>query len=199
MTFYEIDGVVPIVAPDAYVHPSATVIGDVSIGAGCYIGPSASLRGDFGRIVVGACSNVQDTCVVHAFPGADAVLAEFSHIGHGVVLHGCTIGSRALIGMNAVVMDGAVIGAGSLVGACSFVRAGTQVPPNSLAVGNPAVVKPLDPKMRDWMRAGQDVYAELARRSLAGLHEVEPLRTEPSPRPRVGAYAEQSKPWHETR
>jgi carbonic anhydrase/acetyltransferase-like protein (isoleucine patch superfamily) len=125
VSFYEIDGVAPVADPSAFVHPLASVIGDVIIGPDCYIGPGASLRGDFGRILVGAGSNVQDARVVHAFPGADAVLEEESHVGHGAILHGCRVGAQTLVGMNSVVMDGAELGTRSLVGACSCVRAGT--------------------------------------------------------------------------
>ena len=83
---YAIDGVTPVVHPTAYVHPSAVLIGDVVVGPRCYIGPLASLRGDFGRILIGEGANVQDTCVMHAFPGMDAVIEEDGHIGHGAVI-----------------------------------------------------------------------------------------------------------------
>lgn len=202
MATYEIDGVVPVVHPTAYVHPSADLIGDVIIGAECYIGPSASLRGDFGRITVAAGSNVQDSCVVHAFPGADAILEEESHVGHGAILHGCRLGRNVLIGMNAVVMDGAVIGARSLVGASSFVRAGTLVPPTSLVVGNPAtVVRALDEETLAWKEQGAQVYRDLARRSRASLRPVEPLPAVTPVRDalRVSTGPEVSRPLHERR
>ncbi|MFE7244062.1 transferase hexapeptide repeat family protein [Streptomyces sp. NPDC057580] len=200
MTFYEIDGVVPVVDPTAYVHPAATLIGDVIVGAGCYLGPGASLRGDFGRITVGAGANVQDTCVVHAFPGADAVLEEESHIGHGAILHGCRIERHALVGMNAVILDGAVVGEGALIGACSLVRAGTTVPPRSLAVGNPAaVVRELDEETLAWKREGVRVYQELARRSLRSLRPVEPLAEPEAHRRRVSTGRDVSRPLHELR
>lgn len=199
MPFYEIDGVRPVCDPSTFVHPTASVIGDVLIGPDCYIGPAASLRGDFGRIVIGAGSNVQDCCVVHAFPGADAVLEESSHIGHGAVLHGCRIGNNVLVGMNAVVMDGAEIGADSLVGAASFVRAGNVVPEKSLVVGNPAVVRPLDPETLAWKNNGPGVYRDLTRRCLDGFREVEPLTAAEPDRPRVSTGPEVSRPLHETR
>jgi phenylacetic acid degradation protein len=199
---YEIDGLVPVVDPSAYVHPSADLIGDVIIGADCYIGPSASLRGDFGRIVVAAGSNVQDSCVVHAFPGADAVLEEASHVGHGAILHGCHLEPNVLVGMNAVVMDGARIGGRSLVGACAFVRAGTQVPPASLVVGNPAtVVRELDEETMAWKEHGAGVYRDLTRRSRQTMRPVEPLPDLDAVREgrRVSTGAEVSRPLHEQR
>ena len=116
MGIYAIDGVVPVVHPDAFVHPEAVLIGDVHIGAGAYVGPLASLRGDFGRIELGAGANIQDSCVMHSFPGAGCTVEPEGHIGHGAVLHGCTVRSGAMVGMNAVVMDGADIGSRALVG-----------------------------------------------------------------------------------
>src|SRR6478736_6744739 len=92
------------------VHPEAVLIGDVHVGAGAYVGPLASMRGDFGRIELGAGANLQDSCVMHSFPGAGCTVEPEGHIGHGAVLHGCTVRSGAMVGMNAVVMDGADIG-----------------------------------------------------------------------------------------
>lgn len=183
MAVYEFDGVVPVVDPTAFVHETASLIGDVIVGPGCYIGPFASLRGDFGRIVVGEGSNVQDSCVIHAFPGADTVLEPRSHIGHAVVLHGCRIGSYALIGIGSTILDEAVIGAESLVGAGSLVTAGTVVPPRSKVLGAPAtVIGPLDEEALAWKRNGVHVYERLAQHSRAtmrpavALTEVEPDR-----------------------
>ena len=140
MPAYEFDGVIPVVDPTAFVHDTATLVGDVIVGPGCYIGPFASLRGDFGRVIVGEGSNVQDSCVIHAFPGKDAVLEPNSHIGHAVVLHGCRIGSYALIGIGSTILDDAEIGENSLVAAGSVVTAGALIPPASMVRGIPAKV-----------------------------------------------------------
>jgi phenylacetic acid degradation protein len=140
MACYANDGVVPVVDPSAYVHPSAVLIGDVIVGAGCYVGPCASLRGDFGRIVLHAGANVQDTCVLHSFPNHDVIVEENGHIGHGAVLHGCTVRRDALVGMNAVVMDDVEVGAEAVVAACAFVPAGMKLPARALVVGAPAKV-----------------------------------------------------------
>ena len=137
---YAIDGIVPVVDPTAFVHPTAVLIGEVIVGAGCYVGPCASLRGDFGRLVLEPGANLQDTCVMHGFPGTDTVVGEDGHIGHGAVLHGCKVGRNALIGMNAVIMDNAVIGESAMVAACAFVRAGVEIAARSLAAGMPARV-----------------------------------------------------------
>lgn len=200
MPSYEIDGVVPVVDPTAFVHESASLIGDVIVGPGCYIGPFASLRGDFGRIVVGEGANVQDSCTVHAYPGADAVIEPSSHVGHGAVLHGCTVRSYALIGIGAIVLDGAEIGEDALVGAGAVVTAGTIVPPRSLVLGSPArVVKELDDETRAWKRRGVDVYRQLAQRSLATLRRVEPLTAVEPDRARVSTGRDVSRPLHELR
>ncbi|WP_036303477.1 MULTISPECIES: gamma carbonic anhydrase family protein [unclassified Microbacterium] len=200
MPSYAFDGVVPVVDPTAFVHETASLIGDVIIGPGCYIGPFASLRGDFGRIVVGEGSNVQDSCVIHAFPGADAVLEPNSHVGHGAVLHGCRIGSFALIGIGATVLDGAEIGADALVGAGAVVTAGTVIPPGSKGLGAPArVVGPLDEQALAWKRNGVRIYQDLARRSRETLHPVEPLSAAEPDRRRTSWSPDAATPLHRKR
>ncbi len=173
---YAIDGIVPVVDPTAFVHPTAILIGDVIVGPGCYIGPAACLRGDFGRLIIERGANVQDTCVMHGFPGTDTVVEEDGHIGHGAVLHGCRIGRNALVGMNAVIMDNAVVGESSIVAACAFVKAGAEIPPRSLAAGTPAkVIRELSEAEVAWKSDGTRTYQDLARRSLATMVETAPL------------------------
>mgnify|MGYP006192971481 CR=1 FL=1 len=183
---YAFEGLIPVVSPDAYVHPRATLIGDVLVGAYCYIGPGACLRGDFGRISIEAGANVQDNCVLHSFPNQDVIVEENGHIGHGAVLHGCVVRKDALVGMNAVVMDAADIGADSIIGAMAFVKKGMQVPPRSLVAGSPAtVVKELDQKAIDGKFFGTRMYQRLAQRSLATMQRVEPLTEVEADRPRL--------------
>lgn len=175
MPCYEIDGVRPVVHPTAYVHPSAVLIGDVIVGARCYIGPLASLRGDFGRLIVEEGANVQDTCVMHGFPGTDTVIEVDGHIGHGAVIHGARIGRNALIGMNAVVMDNAVVGENSLVAASAFVKAGMVIPARSLVAGVPAkIIREVTDDEIAWKIEGTKTYQELSLRSMATMHEVHP-------------------------
>ena len=167
---YSWDGIVPVIDPAAFVHPEAVVIGDVLIGPACYVGPGAVLRGDFGRIVMERGSNLQETCVIHAFPGRDVVIEEAGHIGHGAVLHGCRIGRNAMVGMNAVVMDEAVVGADSIVAALAFVKAGAVIPPRSLAVGSPAkVLRELSDDEIAWKAQGTAIYQRLALEAPAKL------------------------------
>jgi phenylacetic acid degradation protein len=181
LTVYAIDGVTPVVDPTAYVHPSAVLIGDVIVGADCYIGPAACLRGDFGRLEIRAGANIQDTCVLHAFPGHDTIVEEGGHIGHGAVLHGCTIKRNALVGMNAVINDNAVIGESAIVAAMAFVKAGMVVAPRTLVAGIPArVVRELTETELAWKVEGTESYVDLTRRSRATMRATTPL-TAPEP------------------
>ena len=191
MPCYQIDGVTPVVHSSAYVHPTAVLIGDVHVGANCYVGPCASLRGDFGRIVMEAGSNLQDSCVVHAFPGRDAIVRRNGHVGHGAILHGCTIEEDAMVGMNSVIMDEAIIAARSIVGACAFVKAGFECEPASLIVGSPAkVLRQLSDEV-GWKQSGTREYQALTERCLETIKECAPLAEidENRPQLRVGSHS----------
>lgn len=185
MPSYAIEDLIPVVDPLAYVHPTAVLIGDVVIAKGCYIGPNAVLRGDFGRIIVKQGANIQDTCVVHSFPEKDCIIEENGHVGHGAILHGCHIGENALIGMNAVIMDDAVIGAESLVAATAFVKSAFECPPRSLLAGSPASIKrQLSDKEVAWKTQGTEQYHKLTQRCHQSLQQVEPLTEVQNDRPR---------------
>lgn len=190
MPVYSLEGLIPVVDPSAFVHPQAVLIGDVIIGAHCYVGPGASLRGDFGRIVMGPGSNVQDCCVLHSFPSKDALLEEDAHIGHAAVLHGCIVRRGALVGIGAVIMDDAVVEEEAFVGAASFVRAGFVVPRRTLVMGVPArIVRELKPEELAWKAAGTREYQELALRCHQSLKECQPLAAVEARRPRLEASA----------
>jgi phenylacetic acid degradation protein len=195
MKVYEIDGVRPVVHPSAYVHPSAVLIGDVIVGPRCYIGPLASLRGDFGRLVLEEGANLQDTCVMHGFPEGDTVIEVDGHIGHGAVLHGCRVGRNAMVGMNAVVMDGAVVGEESIVAAMSFVKAGMVIPPRSLVMGMPArVARSLSEDEIKWKTFGTQQYHDLTIRSMKTMREVDALTEVEPDRKRIVFGADAHKP-----
>lgn len=186
MKVYAIDGITPVIDPTAFVHPTAVLIGDVIVGPNCYVGPAACLRGDFGRLELKKGANLQDTCVMHGFPGTDTVVEEDGHIGHGAVLHGCVIGKNALVGMNSVIMDGAVIGESSIVAAMSFVKASMDVPARTLVAGSPArVIKELTDKEIEWKSAGTRQYQQLAVRSTETMQLVEALTEVETDRPRL--------------
>ena len=170
MPIYSYAGYTPVVDPTAFVHPTATLIGDAIVGPRCYVGPGASMRGDFGRVELRAGANLQDNCVMHTFPGRIALVEENGHVGHGAVLHGCHVGSGALIGIGAVIMDNVVIGEHALVAAMSFVKEGMQVPPRVLVAGVPArVVRELTVTEVDWkselMKTGFEFKNPMASRS----------------------------------
>src|SRR5690554_558477 len=173
---YSIDGITPVVDSTAFVHPTAVLIGDVIVGPGAYVGPLASLRGDFGRIIMGAGTNVQDSCVIHGIAEQDTIIEQDGHIGHSAVLHGCFIGRNVLIGMNAVVMDGARVGENSIVGAMAFVKTGMEIPARSLVTGASArIQRELSDKEIAGKHYGTRQYQRLTQRCLSTLQEVRPL------------------------
>ena len=174
MARFEFNGMRPRIDATAYVHPSAVVIGDVTIGPRCYIGPHASLRGDFGAIVIEAGSNVQDGCVLHVGIRETCRLGVNSHVGHGAIVHGATLAPDTMIGMNAVVMDGAIIGEKTIVAACAFVKAGFDVPPGMLLAGVPGkVVRRLTEAEMAAKAAGTRVYQQLADDCLRTMKRVD--------------------------
>jgi len=173
---YSIDGLVPVVHPSAFVHESAVLVGDVIVAARAYIGPGACLRGDFGRIVVEEGANIQDTCMLHGFPGKDTVVGMEATIGHGAVLHGCVVRRGALVGMNAVVNDNAEVGEEAMVAALAFVKAEAKVPARALAAGIPArVLRALSAEELQWKTDNMHLYQKLAERSARTMQRVEAL------------------------
>ncbi|HMW98075.1 MAG TPA: transferase hexapeptide repeat family protein [Flavobacteriales bacterium] len=185
---YEFKGYRPVVHPSAFVHPQATVTGNVVIGADVYIGPGAALRGDWGEIVIKAGCNVQENCVVHMFPGVKVTLHPGAHIGHGAIIHGATIGANCLVGMNAVVMDDVELGEGCIVGALSFVPEGSKWEARKVIVGNPArVVKDVSDEMLAWKTEGTGFYQRLPAELHATLKPCEPLREVDKSRPPITA------------
>jgi len=178
---FEFDGFRPVVHESAFVHPNATVVGNVIIGRDVYVGPGAAIRGDWGGIVIEDGCNVQEGCVVHMFPGVTVVLEESAHIGHGAVIHGARIGRNSLVGMNAVVMDNAVVGAGCVVGALTFIPSEMVIPDRKVVVGNPArVVKDVSDEMLAWKTDGTALYQRLPDELRRSLRPCGPLR-EPEP------------------
>ena len=194
---FAFDGFIPVIHESAFVHPQATVTGNVVIGRDVYVGPGAAIRGDWGGIVIEDGCNVQESCTVHMFPGVTDVLERAAHIGHGAVVHGARIGENALIGMNAVVMDHAVVGAGSIVGALCFVPSEMQIPERSVVVGNPArIVKQVSDEMLAWKTEGTALYQALPARMRESLRPSEPLREVPADR---AGQQMSYRTWKETR
>lgn len=181
--FFSFDGFVPVVHESAFVHPNATVVGNVIIGRDVYVGPGAVIRGDWGGVEIADGCNVQEGCVIHMFPGIVVRLEEAAHLGHGAIVHGAHIGRNVLIGMNAVVMDRAHIGDESIVGALCFVPAEMQVPARSVVVGNPAkIVKQVSDEMLEWKTEGTALYQALPSKLRASLRACDPLHEVPPDR-----------------
>jgi carbonic anhydrase/acetyltransferase-like protein (isoleucine patch superfamily) len=188
---------VPVIHESAFIHPNATVTGNVVIGRDVYVGPGAAIRGDWGGIVIEDGCNVQESCTVHMFPGVTVVLERGAHIGHGAIVHGARIGENALIGMNAVIMDNAMVGSGCIVGALCFVPSGMQIAERKVVVGNPAkIVKDVTDEMLAWKTEGTALYQALPARLHATLRAVEPLRELPAAR---AAQTTSYRTWGETR
>lgn len=175
---------VPVVDETAYVHPMATVIGHVTIGKNCYIGPGAVLRGDWGKIEVSNGCNIQENCVVHMFPGTTVRLEEGAHVGHGAIVHGAKLGRQCMIGMNAVIMDDVEVGEGCIVGALSFLKAQSQWKDRTIIAGNPAkILGEVSDDMLAHKVEGTGLYQGLPADFHSSLRECEPLRAEPLDRP----------------
>lgn len=181
---FEFKGFIPIIDPSSFVHPQASIIGNVIIGKDVYVGPGAVLRGDWGAIEISDGCNVQENCVIHMFPGVTVKLHRDAHIGHSAIIHGATIGENTLIGMNSVIMDNVVIGKNCIVGALSFVNADTIIPDGKMVVGNPAkVIQDVTSKMISWKSKGTRLYQTLPKDCKEHLKECEALTEMPAERP----------------
>ncbi|MEY3324025.1 MAG: transferase hexapeptide repeat family protein [Chitinophagaceae bacterium] len=175
--FYSFNGIRPVVHASSFVHPQAVVTGDVRIGKDCYIGPGAALRGDWGTIILEDGCNVQENCTIHMFPGLTVLLKEGSHIGHGAIIHGATIGRNCLVGMNSVLMDHVQIGDESIVGALTFIKEGTIIPPRSLVAGNPGkIIRVVSDEQLQWKTEGTRLYQQLPAHCKNELKKCQPLR-----------------------
>ncbi len=174
MAIYEFEERKPRVGQGTYVHPSADVIGAVTIGENCWIGPGARLRGDYGVIILGDSTSIEDNCVIHARPGGMTRIGNHVTIGHGCVIHNATIHDYAVIGMGSVVSDWADVGQWAIVAEGAVVRQRQQIPTERIAVGVPA--KLLDKQVSEDYKAEwshfKNTYADLARRYPKGLKET---------------------------
>ena len=186
---FEFNGYRPVIDESSFVHPLASVTGNVIIGKNVYVGPSAAIRGDWGQIIIEDGCNVQENCTIHLFPGATVVLQAGAHIGHGAIIHGAQIGKNTLIGMNAVIMDHVELGDECIVGALSFIKAGMQIPNRKMVVGNPAtIIKDVSDEMIEWKTKGTALYQQLPKECCDTLKAVEPLREIPADRPTQEAF-----------
>jgi carbonic anhydrase/acetyltransferase-like protein (isoleucine patch superfamily) len=174
---YEFNGYKPVIDPSSFVHKEATIIGNVIIGKKVYIGPGASIRGDWGKITIKDGCNVQDNCTIHIFPGKDVILEENAHIGHGAIVHGANIGKNTLVGMNSVIMDDCNIGDECIIGALCFVKGEMNIPNRKIVVGNPGIIKgEVSDEMISWKTKGTELYQDLPNECYTLMKECEPLK-----------------------
>ncbi len=193
---FEFNGYKPVIHDSAYIHPNATVTGNVIIGRDVYIGPGAAVRGDWGEIIIEDGCNVQESCTIHMFPGVTVTLKKGSHIGHGAIIHGAQIGHNSMVGMNAVVMDNVSVGKECIIGALCFVPEEMEIPARKIVVGNPArIVKDVSDEMIAWKTEGTRLYQELPAHLYETMRPCEPLREVPKDRPRM---AVDYRTWKET-
>jgi carbonic anhydrase/acetyltransferase-like protein (isoleucine patch superfamily) len=190
---FEFEGYKPVVDPSSFVHPNATVTGNVIIGKRVYIGPGAAIRGDWGGVVIEDGCNVQENCTIHMFPGVTVRLKQNAHIGHGAVIHGAEIGHNTLVGMNAVIMDNVKVGGECIIGALTFLPQDTVIPDRKVVVGNPfKIVKDVSDEMLNWKSKGTELYQALPEQCQRSLKPCEPLTEVPPNRP---AQMSTYKPW----
>ncbi|MEP6683634.1 MAG: transferase hexapeptide repeat family protein [Parafilimonas sp.] len=181
---YSFKNFIPVIHESAFVHPQACITGNVIIGKNVYIGPGAAIRGDWGKIIIEDGCNLQENCIIHMFPGVTVLLKEASHIGHGAIIHGATIGKNCLIGMNSVIMDNVVLGDECIVGALSFIKADEIIERRSVVAGNPAkVIKQVSDEMIEWKTQGTKLYQSLPSEMKALWKECEPLQQIPEDQP----------------
>ena len=175
---YSFQDIIPVVDQSSFIHPQASVTGNVIIGKDVYVGPGAAIRGDWGQVIIEDGCNVQENCTIHMFPGITVLLKSGVHIGHGAVIHGATIGANCLVGMNAVIMDNVILGDESIVGALSFIKADDVFEKRSLIVGNPAKkIKEVSDEMIKWKSEGTKLYQQLPKQMFDHWEPCEPLRS----------------------
>lgn len=173
MPIYEFENKRPRIARSAFVHPMATLVGDVVIGEDVYIGPGAVLRGDFGGIEICDGSNVQENCVIHVGPDKKAFLDRDSHVGHSAILHGPTICENVLIGMGSIIFDGVVIGKDCIIGAGTILLEGTKIEEGKIVSGSPGRVRgDVSESRKERKRWGTRLYQSLPARYRNTMKEI---------------------------
>ena len=178
---YSFKGSIPVIHESSFIHPQAVVTGNVVIGKQCYIGPGAAIRGDWGQVIIEDGCNVQENCTIHMFPGVTVLLKEYSHIGHGAIVHGANIGKNCLVGMNSVIMDDVELGDECIVGALTFINEGEIIPSRSIVAGNPGkIIKQVTDEMIAWKTKGTELYQLLSKEMAEHVQQVEPLREVPA-------------------
>ena len=187
----------PFIHKSSFIHPLASVTGNVTIGKNVFVGSGAAIRGDFGEIIIEDGCNIQENCIIHMFPGVTVRLKKGAHIGHGAIIHGAQIGKNVLVGMNSVVMDNVEIGDECIIGAMTLVVEGMKFPNRKLVVGNPAkVIKDVSDGMMNWKIQGTKIYQQLTKACLSEMKEAKPSRKSESKKEKQ---KENYKTWKKTK
>jgi carbonic anhydrase/acetyltransferase-like protein (isoleucine patch superfamily) len=173
MGIFEFEGRIPSIAPTAYIDEDAKVLGDVKIGAQCYVGPGARIRGDYGTVEIGEKTSVQENCVLHARINEKCLVGSHVQVGHGALLHTCTVKDYAVVGVGAVVSDYATVGVWSIIGEGAVVPSGQSIPDGKVAVGVPArVIRDVSDADKTVWNKYKEAYADLALRYPKGLRRI---------------------------
>lgn len=173
MPIFEFEGRIPEIAPTAYVDEDAKIVGDVRIGAQCYIGPGAIIRGDYGSVIIGEKTSVQENCVLHARINERCEVGSHVQVGHGALLHNCLIKDYAVVGVGAVVSDYATVGIWAIIGEGAVVTSGHSIPDGKVAVGVPAkVIRDVSEDDKKVWSIYKNAYADLALRYPKGLRKI---------------------------
>ena len=173
MGIYEFEGRVPSIASNAYVDEDAKVLGDVTIGQQCFVGPGARIRGDYGRIIIGDKTSIQENCVLHARVNEECRVGNHVQVGHGALLHNCTVKDYAVVGVGAVISDYASVGEWSIIGEGAVVTSSQSIPDGKVAVGVPAkIIRDVSNADKDLWEKYKEVYADLALRYPKGLKRI---------------------------
>jgi carbonic anhydrase/acetyltransferase-like protein (isoleucine patch superfamily) len=170
---YEFEGRSPKIGKDSYISESAEVIGAVEIGEGCFIGPGAKIKGDYGSIKIGQKTSVQENCILHSRPEGKCIIGNYVTLGHGSILHTCTVKDFAVIGMGAIISDYAIVGEWCAIGEGSVVKNHQEIPAGKIAVGIPAriVGEVTDNYKAVWQKL-KNSYVELAKKYPRSLKKI---------------------------
>jgi phenylacetic acid degradation protein len=170
---YEFEGRVPKLGENVYVHPSADIIGLVTLGDDCYVAPGARIRGDYGEIVIGRGTSIEENCVIHSRPDQITRIGDYVTVGHGSIIHTAIIHDYVVIGMGSIISDWAVVGEWAAIAEGAVVTQSTDIPPGKVAVGVPAkVTGDVKKEWKELWGSYKHVYPDLARRYPTGLKEV---------------------------
>jgi carbonic anhydrase/acetyltransferase-like protein (isoleucine patch superfamily) len=173
LTIFEFEGRRPVIAPTAYIDEDAKIVGDVKIGTQCYVGSGARIRGDYGTVTIGDKTSIQENCVLHARINEKCEVGNFVQVGHGALLHNCTIRDYAVIGVGAVVSDYATVGVWSIVGEGAVVTSGQSIPDSKVVVGVPAkIIRDVTEDDKKVWAVYKDAYADLALKYPKGLRKI---------------------------